>query len=62
MANECKVCLIDHDPETHEATLRVRQWFRQELARRLEPAEYSPEPLPPAMPEPESFDALNTLL
>lgn len=25
---ECKVCLVKHDNEIHEATLRVRAWFK----------------------------------
>ena len=32
-AGECKVCLVPHDEETHEATLRVRQWFRYQVTR-----------------------------
>ena len=32
-ARECKVCLAPHDEETHEATLRVRQWFRDQVTR-----------------------------
>lgn len=25
----CPVCLIDHDPEIHAATVRVHRWFRR---------------------------------
>jgi hypothetical protein len=28
---ECAVCLIEHDEELHEATLRVKTWFRYEV-------------------------------
>ena len=28
---DCKVCLVEHDEELHEATLRVRSWFREEV-------------------------------
>ena len=24
---DCAVCLVDHDEELHEATLRVRRWY-----------------------------------
>jgi hypothetical protein len=30
---ECKVCLAPHDDEIHEATLRVRKWFRYQVNR-----------------------------
>lgn len=30
----CKVCLLPHDPEIHAATLRIREYFREELRRR----------------------------
>ncbi len=39
----CKVCLIEHDPEIHDATLRVRHWFREDLKYKL---------APPAIPQP----------
>jgi len=28
---DCRVCLGDHDPEVHDATERVRRWFRGEV-------------------------------
>ena len=28
---DCAVCLIEHDDELHEATLRVKSWFRYEV-------------------------------
>lgn len=31
MPRDCHVCLIEHDPEIHAATLRVREWFRLDL-------------------------------
>ena len=30
---ECKVCLAPHNEEIHEATLRVRKWFRYQVTR-----------------------------
>ncbi len=33
---ECAVCLIEHDDELHEATLRVRRWFRYEVTLSFE--------------------------
>ncbi len=29
----CSVCLAAHDPEIHEATLRIHRWFRSEIRR-----------------------------
>jgi hypothetical protein len=34
-SHECKVCLGEHDPETHEATLSVHGWFRIEVTKNL---------------------------
>jgi hypothetical protein len=28
---DCRVCLVEHDEEIHEATLRVRSWFKEEV-------------------------------
>lgn len=37
----CKVCLVEHDPEIHEATLEVRRWFAYEVTKYFdEPAEW----------------------
>ena len=33
---DCKVCMVPHDDELHEATLNVRRWFHDEVVRRLE--------------------------
>ena len=30
---ECKVCLAPHDDEIHDATLRVKKWFRYHVTR-----------------------------
>jgi hypothetical protein len=30
---QCKTCLIDHDPLTHQATQRVHEWLRSRLLR-----------------------------
>jgi hypothetical protein len=27
----CPVCLVEHDPEIHAATLRVRAWFQRQV-------------------------------
>ena len=40
--HECVTCLGPHEDEIHEATTRVREWFRRELARRLN---IGPEPV-----------------
>jgi hypothetical protein len=29
----CKVCLIPHDEETHQATLAVRKWHRWQVIK-----------------------------
>ncbi len=33
----CRICLVEHDPEIHDATLRVHNWFRDEVNRLLRP-------------------------
>jgi hypothetical protein len=30
---ECRVCLGEHDEETHRATLAVRAWYRLEVTK-----------------------------
>jgi hypothetical protein len=32
---ECAVCCATHDEDTHEATLRLHQWFRHQVTRYL---------------------------
>ena len=32
---DCRVCLVEHEPEIHDATLRVREWLRREVLRKL---------------------------
>ncbi|SPE32238.1 hypothetical protein SBA3_1850015 [Candidatus Sulfopaludibacter sp. SbA3] len=32
----CKVCLLPHDPEMHEATLNIRKWHRWQVVKSLE--------------------------
>jgi hypothetical protein len=34
--DECSVCLGEHQEETHNATLRVRAWFRGRVTRYLD--------------------------
>ena len=40
-AKNCKVCLLEHDPEIHDATLRLHQWMRERVKESIEepPAE-----------------------
>jgi hypothetical protein len=40
---ECKICLVEHEQETHKATLSIHSWLREEIRKKLEP--------PPAPPE-----------
>jgi len=32
----CKVCLAEHDPEIHDATLRLHEWLRQRVKQSIE--------------------------
>ncbi len=32
----CKVCFGEHEDDIHGATLRVRQWFRDEVLKAFE--------------------------
>jgi hypothetical protein len=34
-ARECRVCLGQHDPTTHDATVSVHDWFRDHVLRNL---------------------------
>lgn len=48
---ECKVCLAPHDDEIHDATLRVKKWFRYQVTRSFQEhseldASAQAEPLP----------------
>ncbi len=43
MIPECKICLDTHDPEIHEATLRIHEWFREQIALITEPLEEFPD-------------------
>jgi hypothetical protein len=27
--HDCKTCLLPHDDEIHEATVRIHEWFRE---------------------------------
>lgn len=29
----CRVCSVSHDPAIHAATLRVHEWFREQLSK-----------------------------
>jgi hypothetical protein len=35
---DCSVCLVAHDPEIHEATTRIHEWFRASLTRYIDVA------------------------
>ena len=48
--SECKVCLVSHQPEIHNATLSIRRWLREQLRLKLQPVA-KPEP-PPRPAEP----------
>jgi hypothetical protein len=37
MEHECNICLVDHDAEIHEATLRLHRWLRDDIERKLRP-------------------------
>ena len=42
-AEECHICLGEHEPELHAATVRLRKWLRAEVARRCAaPAQAKP--------------------
>ena len=30
---DCKVCVVEHDEDIHNATLRVRDWFAAQVKR-----------------------------
>lgn len=49
----CKVCLLPHDEEIHQATLAVRTWHRGQVTRSLE-AIAEVEPAAEAVEFPES--------
>ncbi|MGI8988703.1 MAG: hypothetical protein ACR2I2_03840 [Bryobacteraceae bacterium] len=36
--DQCHSCMGDHDENVHAATLRVRNWLRSEVNRKLGPA------------------------
>ena len=36
---DCKVCLMLHDEEIHEATMQVHKWFAFQVTKNLEPDE-----------------------
>jgi hypothetical protein len=38
--SDCPVCYAKHDEEIHEATVRLRRWFRQHVTHRLKQEEY----------------------
>jgi hypothetical protein len=41
----CKVCLVPHDEEIHEATISVRDWHRWEVLKGFEVEEVDPDEL-----------------
>jgi hypothetical protein len=32
----CKVCLVEHDSEIHDATLRLHEWLRERVKQSIE--------------------------
>jgi hypothetical protein len=50
---ECRVCLGEHDEETHSATLAVRAWYRSEVTKYL-------DDVPIAVCSPASKDSNST--
>jgi len=36
----CKVCLVEHDAEIHDATLRLHEWLRERVKQSID----EPEP------------------
>ena len=36
----CPVCYVEHDQEIHEATLRIRGWFHDQIRSRLDEEEF----------------------
>jgi hypothetical protein len=42
---ECPVCYAAHDEEIHDATLRIRGWFHNQVTRRLEEEEFFAAPV-----------------
>lgn len=40
----CKICFGEHEEEIHSATLRVREWFRDEVLKGFEVEEEPPFP------------------
>jgi hypothetical protein len=41
----CKVCLVEHDAEIHEATLRLHEWLREHVIRSIQ----EPQPVEAAV-------------
>lgn len=39
---DCKVCLVPHDDDIHEATLAVKRWFAWQVTKHFN--DYEPEP------------------
>jgi hypothetical protein len=37
---DCPVCYAAHDEEIHEATIRLRGWFRQQVTHHLREEEF----------------------
>lgn len=35
MQKDCKVCLVEHDEEIHEASVRLHEWLRYKVTRNL---------------------------
>jgi hypothetical protein len=42
MTQACKICLVQHDEEIHDATNRVHGWFRAKVTKYLHDAADDP--------------------
>ncbi len=52
--SDCKVCLVEHQPDIHNATLSVHRWLKDRIRRSLEPPA---TPTPPAEAKPVIAEA-----
>jgi hypothetical protein len=40
-APECALCFGPHDPDIHEATVSIHDWFRHEIERRTREEDFA---------------------
>ena len=58
--SDCRICLCEHNPEIHRATLRVRSWLRRQLRKVLDPVKAGP-PKPQQQPFQPNLNAIREL-